>query len=263
MFEVNCVQFEEVGTVTGYFKRLYQRTMRESYGLAIDEILSSLRDGGDVLDCGANTGGMFGVLAGKSSLDVGQYHGVEWDRDTAVEAQKQGLMVIHADLNDGIPHEDEMFTCVFGLSVLEHLLHGCRFLRHCYRVLKPGGTLVILTPNISTYFTAALILAGKMPSSGPHPDSDALLKKEELFRVSAADLEKDTERDTPVHRHLVVFSYRVLRDYLNMIGFVDVRGHGYGLYPFPNFMQPLLERIDPYHCHQMVFVARKRPDGNC
>lgn len=124
-------------------------------------------------------------------------------------------------------------------------------------MLQHDGKLVLLTPNISTYFTALLILMGKMPSSGPHPDSDALLKNEELFKVSSDQLQPDTERDTPVHRHLVVFSYRVLRDYLKMIGFVEVRGYGFGLYPFPNFMQPVLERIDPYHCHQMVFVARK------
>lgn len=116
---------------------------------------------------------------------------------------------------------------------------------------------MILTPNISTYFTAALILAGKMPSSGPHPDSDALLKKEELFKVSHESLQPDTETDTPVHRHLVVFSFKVLKSYLSMLGFEEIRGYGYGLYPFPNFMQKPLEKLDPYHCHQMVFVARK------
>jgi hypothetical protein len=60
-----------------------------------------------------------------------------------------------------------------------------------------------------------------------------------------------------VHRHLVVFSYRVLKRYLGMLGFADVEGHGFGLYPFPNAVQPVLERMDPWHCHQMVFIARK------
>ena len=98
---------------------------------------------------------------------------------------------------------------------------------------------------------------GKMPSSGPHPDSDALLKREELIKVSNEKLQPDVERETTLHRHLVVFSYRVLRDYLGMLGFAEVQGYGFGLYPFPNFLQPFLERIDPYHCHQMVFIARK------
>ena len=96
-----------------------------------------------------------------------------------------------------------------------------------------------------------------MPSSGPHPDSEQLLVSEEVFKVSAGDHQKDTESDTPVHRHLVVFSYRVLMSYIRMLGFRDVKGYGFGVYPLPNFMQPLMERIDPWHSHQMVISARK------
>ena len=231
--------------------------MHEAYRTATEEISASLRGGGAILDCGANRGRMFDVLAKSAPLLPTQYFGIEWDKESAEEGQERGLQIANADLNKGMPYESEKFSCVFGLSVLEHLLNGCRFLRECHRVLQPGGKLVMLTPNISTYFTAALILAGKMPSSGPHPDSDALISKEELFNVRGDHRQPDAEKDTPVHRHLVVFSYRVLRDYLNMIGFADIQGYGFGLYPFPTFVQPLLERIDPYHCHQMVFVARK------
>lgn len=243
--------------IEDYFKGLYQRTMREAYRTATEEIVASLREGGAVLDCGANNGRMFDILGKETPLHPAQYFGVEWDQQTAETGRKHGLQIICADLNKGIPYDNGKFSCVFGLSLLEHLLNGCRFLKECHRVLQPDGKLVLLTPNISTYFTAALILAGKMPSSGPHPDSDALLKQQEIFKVSGDALQPDTERDTPVHRHLVVFSYRALRDYLRMLGFSDVRGYGFGLYPFPNLLQPLLERIDPYHCHQMVFVARK------
>lgn len=240
-----------------YLQNLYQRTMREAYRTATSDIVASLGGGGAVLDCGANRGRMFDLLAQDVSLQPAQYFGVEWDRESAEAGQRRGLQIVCADLNKGIPYESATFSCVFGLSLLEHLLHGCKFLKECHRVLRPDGKLVLLTPNISTYFTAALILMGKMPSSGPHPDSDALLKAEELFKVSSENLQPDTERDTPMHRHLVVFSYRVLRDYLTMLGFAEVRGYGFGLYPFPCFLQPLLERVDPFHCHQMVFVARK------
>lgn len=231
--------------------------MTEAYGLAQEEIVKSLNSGGACLDCGASAGRMYDLISSKINLTKDCYHGIEWNQGAVDQGRSKGLDIIQGDLNKGIPHESEKFTCVFGLSLLEHLLNPCRYLRECRRVLQPGGVLVILTPNISTYFTAALILMGKMPSSGPHPDSDQLIKSQELFKVSDDVIQPDTEADMPMHRHLVVFSYRVLRNYLVQLGFSEVRGRAFGLYPFPNFMQPVLEKIDPYHCHQMVFIAKK------
>jgi SAM-dependent methyltransferase len=240
-----------------YFKNLYQRTMHEAYSRAHDEIVNALKDGGICLDCGAHSGQMFLLLNQRIGLEKSRYNGIEWNANILQIARNNRLNVVQGDLNKDMDFQSEAFRCVFGLSVLEHLLNPCKYLKECYRCLEKDGVLVILTPNISTYFTAALILAGKMPSSGPHPDSDALIKREELFKVSHESLQPDSETDTPVHRHLVVFSFKVLKSYLLMLGFKEVNGFGYGLYPFPNFMQSFLEKVDPYHCHQMVFIARK------
>ena len=238
-----------------YFERLYQRTMKEAYNLASLEIGKALAPGGECLDCGAHGGHYYEKLCSEIGLTKNRYHGIEWDEKGAQLAQNKGLKVVQGDLNEALPFENNKFTCIFGLSVLEHLLYPCRYLQECKRILAPGGKLVLLTPNISTYFTAALILAGKMPSSGPHPDSEFLVISEEVFKVSSENIKSDAGSDTPVHRHLVVFSYRVLKKYLESLGFDRVRGYGFGLYPFPNFIQPVLEKIDPYHCHQMVFTA--------
>lgn len=240
-----------------YFRSLYQHTMSRAYSTAYQHVASSVGPTSYVLDCGANNGWTFDLIAQRCRITPARYQGIEWNGRCAEEGRKRGLNIMQGDLNKPIPHESETFSCVYALSVLEHLLNPCKFMKECHRVLHPGGQLVLLTPNISTYFTAALILLGRMPSSGPHPDSNELLKAEEIFKVSSEDLQHDAEDDTPVHRHLVVFSFRILRNYLRMIGFSSVTGYGFGLYPFPNFMQPLLERLDPYHCHQMVFVARK------
>jgi SAM-dependent methyltransferase len=240
-----------------YFRGLYQRTMVESYSLARAAIGNALRDGGVCLDCGANEGHEYENLRQSIGLEPDRYRGIDWNAQAAEAGRSKGRNVVQGDLNVNIAFADEQFRCIFGLSLLEHLLNPCKFLRESYRCLEPGGTLVTLTPNISTFFTIALLLVGKMPSSGPHPDSDALLKRQETFKVRNDEQEHDTETETPVHRHLVVFSYRVLKSYLEMLGFNEIEGYGFGLYPFPNFMQKPLERLDPYHCHQMVFIARK------
>jgi 2-polyprenyl-3-methyl-5-hydroxy-6-metoxy-1,4-benzoquinol methylase len=240
-----------------YLKNLYESAISRAYSNAITEIIKCINSGGKILDCGANYGRIFDEITSLTKLNKDKYYGVEWNCDCVIQAQSKGLAIVNGDLNKSIPFADEEFVCVFGLSVLEHLLNPCKFLKESYRVIQKGGTLVILTPNISTYFTALLILMGEMPSSGPHPDSKLLLKRAEIYRVSNEFIQPDPEIETPEHRHLVVFSYRVLGDYLRMVGFKEVRGCGFGLYPFPNFMQPILEKVDPYHCHQMVFIARK------
>ncbi len=231
--------------------------MKKAYGKAQSEIFNELQHGGACLDCGAGEGNKFGLLKNKLGFNLKNYYGIEWHPETVKTANKKGMPIIHGDLNQPLQFNDKQFKCIFGLSVLEHLLNPCKFLKECHRCLDDDGTLIILTPNISTFFTIALLLFGKMPSSGPHPDSDAFLKSEELFKVSNDELQHDTQSDTPVHRHLVVFSYRALKAYLTMLGFREIKGYGFGLYPFPKFMQPILERADPYHCHQMVFIARK------
>lgn len=240
-----------------YLSGLYQRTMKEAYQLASHEIVTALGDGGNCLDCGAHTGYWYNKLSSKVGLNKNQYHGIEWDLESVEMAQQKGLNVQQGDLNKTLPYEDNKFTCIFALSLLEHLLNPCHYLKECRRILKEDGKLVLLTPNISTFFTAFLILSGRMPSSGPHPDSEMLIKSEDVLQVDSTKASCDIESDTPIHRHLVVFSFLVLRRYLKALNFTTVKGYGFGLYPFPNFMQPVLEQIDPYHCHQMVFIAQK------
>lgn len=239
-----------------YFRGLYKRTMHIAYEQAYKEIILSLKNGGMCLDCGASGGHHFGILQDRIGLNKDCYQGIEWDAESVRIAKKKGLAVVQGDLNKALPFESESFQTVFALSVLEHLLNGCQWMREAKRVLAPGGSLVILTPNISTFFTLGLLLVGKMPSTGPHPDSEALQKYETPFYVSETQ-QPDLESDTPLHRHLIVFSFRVLRAYLHQLGFSRIRGYGFGLYPFPNSLQPICEKIDPWHCHQMVFVAQK------
>jgi SAM-dependent methyltransferase len=241
--------------VNSYLRGLYDQTLTGAYAHARREVLDAEAPGWTVLDCGAASGHEFRMINQVATLPPAQYKGLEWNMDEVEEGRRLGHDIAQADLNNPLPFEDETFDCVFGFSVLEHLLNGCAFMREAHRVLKPGGRLVLLTPNISTYFTVALLLLGRMPSTGPHPDSNALLGADIAFDVHDRALE--VEGDTPTNRHLVVFSYRALGKYLGQVGFATVTGRAFGLYPFPKFAQPLLQRIDPWHCHQMVFTATK------
>lgn len=189
-----------------YFKNCYQHAMQRAYAHALREVVLALGDGGECLDCGAGDGHLYHQSLGAIGVRPSEYHGLEWDPASVRAAKAKGLQVLRHDLNRPLPHPDAKFRCVVALSVLEHLLNGCQFMKDCHRVLEPGGSLILLTPNIATYFTALLILLGRMPSSGPHPDSEALMQSQEICKVSDDALQPDTESEIPMHRHLVVFS---------------------------------------------------------
>jgi len=209
------------------------------------------------LDCGAGGGGQFERLAAETDqLAPLNYFGIEWNHAEAVKAKKNWLQVVRADLNRPLLFEDEIFGCVFGLSVLEHLVNGCQFMKEAYRVLKPGGRMVLITPNLSAWFNIILLVFINMPSSGPHPDSAALVRKNTAVRFRDTGT-SHVEDAIPIDRHLVVFTYKTLRYYLHSLGFKRVTAYNYGLYPLPRFIQPFFERIDPWHCHQMLVDCQK------
>jgi SAM-dependent methyltransferase len=64
--------------------------------------------------------------------------------------QSQGIDNRAADLKkDAIPFADESFDVVLASEVLEHFnFHPARFLAEVARVLRPGGRLILTTPNL-------------------------------------------------------------------------------------------------------------------
>lgn len=58
--------------------------------------------------------------------------------------------IIHHDLTYGLPFYDNSVPSIFNSHFLEHLnyVNAERFLRECYRVLKPGGAIRICVPSL-------------------------------------------------------------------------------------------------------------------
>ncbi len=75
--------------------------------------------------------------------------GVEVDPKAIQAAQRRGVKVHQGDIfAPGFP--DAAFDAITSTHVLEHLYDPVRVLRECRRILKPGGKLVVLTPNIES-----------------------------------------------------------------------------------------------------------------
>jgi predicted SAM-dependent methyltransferase len=71
---------------------------------------------------------------------------------TNLDFVSTGETVIAHNLLDGIPFVDESFDLVYHSHVLEHFSKedGEKLISECFRVLKPGGVLRIVIPNLET-----------------------------------------------------------------------------------------------------------------
>ena len=54
-----------------------------------------------------------------------------------------------ADMNRPLPFPDGAFDAVVCIEGIEHIERPFDFVRECHRILRPGGVLLVSTPNIS------------------------------------------------------------------------------------------------------------------
>ena len=106
---------------------------------------------GRFLDVGCGTGGVVATAKGCGWEAVGQEIS-----DWAVEqARKLGREIINASLLEAAFPEN-YFDAVSLFDVLEHLPSPVNYIKEIHRILKPGGLLVIETPNIAGFFARYL-----------------------------------------------------------------------------------------------------------
>src|SRR6266851_4952547 len=67
--------------------------------------------------------------------------------------------LVEADLNEAFPFEAATFDVAMGIEILEHLENPRIFLRELARILRPGGTAVVSTPNLTSLLSRVLFAA--------------------------------------------------------------------------------------------------------
>lgn len=98
---------------------------------------------GSVLDVGPRDGFIMGILAGKGAASV---KGLEISPPAVEFAKKQGLDVAQGDVRQ-MPYLDKTFDLVTCLHVLEHVPEPEKALAEMWRVVKPGGWLLVVVPR--------------------------------------------------------------------------------------------------------------------
>ena len=128
-------------------------------------------------------------------------------RDTYLALLQCGTF-IHHDLQYGIPLKDGTADYVYSSHFLEHMarLDALHLLRESYRVLKPGGVLRVVVPDLA--YAVSLYAQGR---------------KEEML-TQYFFVEDD---DSFYARHKYMYDQESLSAQLEAIGFKDIKREGY------------------------------------
>ena len=122
-----------------------------------------LKNHGRLLDIGCGCGDLYSIV--KDRYD--EVHGIDIIPEVVDICIKKGIKARRVDLNvENLPYEENTFDSVACFDLIEHILSPMTLLNEVRRVLKPGGEIVILTPNIRRIWTILrLIFKGKSPKT--------------------------------------------------------------------------------------------------
>lgn len=152
-----------------------------------------------------------------------RFVGLDWSLAALRQAQERGIAVTRASVDGpGLPLADASVDVVVMSELIEHLVDPDRALDEVRRVLVPGGTLLLSTPNLAAWFNRGLLAFGIQP----------------LFtEVSLRGI-----YGRPGHQvvgHLRLFTRRALAGLLVASGFVDVDIAGAPYHDVPKPLRPL------------------------
>lgn len=125
------------------------KAVEQSLGLSSGEIylkgyelVKNLNNHGSILDFGSGQGRFLTML---SDLQFEKISGAD------LMIKPENIPSLHewiqSDLNSGLPLVDESFDVIAAIEIIEHLENPRAVVREMVRLLKPGGYLVLSTPN--------------------------------------------------------------------------------------------------------------------
>lgn len=140
-----------------------------------------------ILDVGCGTG----LNAGKLARQGHSVVGIDLSPVAIESFRAKGFEGMVCDIEAGpLPLPAASFDLVYASEVIEHCADTAAFLQTLRRPLKPGGTLLLSTPNSAFWAYRLLGLLGRTPSEYQHPGHVRFFSRRSLeAAITAAGFE--------------------------------------------------------------------------
>jgi SAM-dependent methyltransferase len=174
-----------------------------------------------IVDLGCGDGSALAIAAEHNPAH--RFAGIDWSGDALRQAQALGLTVVRAGVSGGsLPVADGAADVVIMSELIEHLVDPDGAVAEARRILRPGGSLLLSTPNLAAWYNRGLLAFGIQPI---------------FSEVSLRGVFGRPGR--VVAGHLRLFTRRALTEFLTASGFRCVTVTGARYHDVPRPLAPL------------------------
>ncbi len=221
---------------------------REKYLIPVLNIMKPKK----ILELGCGEGSLGQVL---KRLTGAQVFGIDRSVSGLKLAEEKGILVKKFDLNKGIPFNNNYFDLIISDQLIEHINDTDLLIKEAFRVLKRGGYLITITPNLSYWFNRLLFISGIYPifleaSLRDKTLGQGFLKKYMIQREAMG--------------HIRVFNLPALVDILSNHGFLIIKKQGISLtfslksnFSYLYYLLDMIFAIKTSLARDLMIVAKK------
>ena len=127
----------------------------------LTEMLRDFAGPAVIVDLGCGDGSALAVAAERNPAH--RFAGIDWSGDALRSAQALGLMVVRSGVAANLPVADGVADVVIMSELIEHLVDPDGAVAEARRVLRPGGSLLLSTPNLAAWYNRGLLALGIQP----------------------------------------------------------------------------------------------------
>lgn len=205
-------------------------------------VLERAGTGQRILDVGCGDGAATHLV--RTAFPQHAVVGVDWSVMALRRAQQYGFPLVRGAVDPpGLPFADQCADVVIMSELIEHLVDTDSAVDEVHRVLRPGGVLLLSTPNLAAWYNRGLLAVGIQP----------VFSEVSLRGVYGRP-------GSEVVGHLRMFTRRALVGFLTARGFACERVAGAPYHDVPRPLRPL----DRLFCHwpsaasDLLVQARRR-----